>query len=214
MTLPCHRWGMKQWCWYHVQVSQDQKTERIIFSAAPLHCECHEPFFLWVYSCCHWPPFEWKNSQMQQLLVTSMPYVKTWSKYQNPDQYLQFFFISTPLSMAVTSINLFIPIKHHLFLVPVATWRTTYLHFSFMFIGVCPEEGKQDGERSWGQDVQGAAEVTWFVQLEAEKVRGDLLAAYNFLMGRGRCWSPLSGDQQQDTSKWNEAASGEVQAGH
>ncbi|GAB0185885.1 hypothetical protein GRJ2_001053800 [Grus japonensis] len=39
-------------------------------------------------------------------------------------------------------------------------------------IRVCPEEGNQDGERSRGQDLQGAAEVPWFVQFGEEKAEG------------------------------------------
>ena len=30
---------------------------------------------------------------------------------------------------------------------------------------MCPEEGNQNGEKSQGQDLLGAAEVTWFIQL-------------------------------------------------
>ena len=39
-------------------------------------------------------------------------------------------------------------------------------------IRVCPEKGDQDGERSQGQDLGGAAEVTWLVQLGEEKAEG------------------------------------------
>ena len=39
-------------------------------------------------------------------------------------------------------------------------------------VGVCPEEGNQDGERPRGQDLQGVAEVTWLVQLGEEKAEG------------------------------------------
>ncbi|KAK4830722.1 hypothetical protein QYF61_013172 [Mycteria americana] len=43
----------------------------------------------------------------------------------------------------------------------------------------CPEEGDQDDERPRGQDLRGAAEVTWLVQLGEEKADGgaaDLLS--------------------------------------
>ena len=36
----------------------------------------------------------------------------------------------------------------------------------------CPEEGDQDGERSQGQDLRGAAEIAWLVQLGEEKAEG------------------------------------------
>jgi len=36
----------------------------------------------------------------------------------------------------------------------------------------CPAECDQDLESSQGQDVGGAAEVTWFVQLREEKAEG------------------------------------------
>jgi len=45
---------------------------------------------------------------------------------------------------------------------------------------VCPEEGNQDGGRSQGQDLGGAAEVTWFCSAW-RRLRGDLITVYNFL---------------------------------
>jgi len=42
-------------------------------------------------------------------------------------------------------------------------------------IGVCPEEGDQDGAGSRGRDLRGAAEVTWLVQHGDVKAEGDLI---------------------------------------
>jgi len=64
---------------------------------------------------------------------------------------------------------------------------------------VNPEEGDQDGERPQGQDVRGATEVIWLVQLGEEKadtwcchcwvassLLGDLIAVYKVLKACSR----------------------------
>lgn len=74
--------------------------------------------------------------------------------------------------------------------------------------------GNQHGERPWEQDLWGASKVTWFAHL-----REGWVWPYHSLQlsrggqQRGRCWSPLSSVQQQDTRKWNKAAPGEFQIG-
>lgn len=42
----------------------------------------------------------------------------------------------------------------------------------YQIIKVCPEGGDQDGERPQGQDLGGAAEVPWFIQLGEVKAEG------------------------------------------
>lgn len=36
---------------------------------------------------------------------------------------------------------------------------------------MCPEEDNRDGENPQGQDLQGTAEVTWFVQRGEQKAK-------------------------------------------
>lgn len=42
----------------------------------------------------------------------------------------------------------------------------------YKVIRLCTEQGDQDGERPWGQDLQGVAEVPWLVQLKEEMAEG------------------------------------------
>ena len=65
-------------------------------------------------------------------------------------------------------------------------------------IAACPEKGSQGGEASRGQELRGAAEVTWLVQLGEEQARGALIIVYTFPVqdcGDGGA-DLLSGDQQ------------------
>lgn len=43
-----------------------------------------------------------------------------------------------------------------------------------LFIRQHPKEGYEDGETFIGEEIQGAAEVTWFVQPRVEKTEGKL----------------------------------------
>ena len=73
-----------------------------------------------------------------------------------------------------------------------------HCHYSIIYGYLLSEEGDQDSEGSQGQDLQGVAEVTWLVQLGEEKAEGWPHRSLQLPQGgwrRGRCWSPLSGDQ-------------------
>lgn len=86
----------------------------------------------------------------------------------------------------------------------------------YKVIRVCTEQGDQNGERPWGQDLQCLAKVPWLVQLREETAEGrahSSLQLSHRQMWRGRCWSPLCGNQWQSLSKWNKAALGKVQTG-
>lgn len=66
----------------------------------------------------------------------------------------------------------------------------------YKVIRVYPEQSDQDGERPWEQDLQGAAEVPWLVQLRGEMAEGRAHSSPQLCLKqvwRGRCWSPLPG---------------------
>jgi len=51
-------------------------------------------------------------------------------------------------------------------------------------IRVCSGERNQDGKRSQGQDLGGAAEVTWLVHLGEEKAEGCSCPSLHLPQGR------------------------------
>lgn len=68
---------------------------------------------------------------------------------------------------------------------------------------VSPEAGDQDGERSQGQDLQGVAEVAWFVQLGEEKAEGAHMQSTTSAEGKvlpSSVWWPVTGHREVEWS--------------